>query len=106
MGKYDVFLIEKPGINGLTKAEVMDIFDSLNGDEAYPLEVFNPNGESSAMGFITKAGADKINHSYYGNDEFEDKGLYQFIAKILGDMDLENPLGTYSFEGLKIFMSR
>ena len=36
---YDIVLIEKPGELGLTKAEVMDMCDSLNGDEAYPSQL-------------------------------------------------------------------
>lgn len=49
---YDIVLIEKPGELGLTKAEVMDMYDSLNGDEAYPIEIYNCGGGSSAMGFF------------------------------------------------------
>lgn len=107
MINFDVFLIRKYGTKGLTKAETMDIFNSLNGEEAYPIEVYNPNGENSAMGFITREGAAKIDYSYHGID---DDGLYEFIAKVLIDMDeddeLANPLGFYEFQGLKILIRR
>ena len=93
-------LIEKPGVSGLTKAEVMDMYDSLNGEEAYPIEIYNCNGESSAMGFITATAADTIDYDY------EASGLNAFIGGILGDMDLENPLGNYRFKGLSILLRR
>lgn len=97
---YDIVLIEKPGESGLTKAEVMDMYDSLNGDEAYPIEIYNCSGESSAMGFISTAAAEAINYDY------EASGYPKFVGKILGDMTLESPLGIYEFKGLKILLTR
>ena len=97
--KFDVFLIEKYGTKGLTKSEVMDMFDSLNEDEAYPIEIPNFNGESSAMGFITASGAEKLDYDY-------DNGFNQFVGDILADMELESPNSIYEFEGLKIFLTR
>lgn len=97
---YDIVLIEKPGELGLTKAEVMDMYDSLNGDEAYPIEIYNCGGGSSAMGFISAIAAETIDYDY------EASGLNKFIGEILGDVTLENPLGVYEFEGLKIFLTR
>ena len=97
---YDIVLIEKPGELGLTKAEVMDMYDSLNGDEAYPIEIYNCNSESSAMGFISTAAAETIDYDY------EASGLNAFVGEILGDMALESPLGVYKFKGLKIFLTR
>ena len=95
---YDIVLIEKPGELGLTKTEVMDMYDSLNGDEAYPIEIYNCSGESSAMGFISTAAAETI--------DYEASGLNAFVGEILGDMALESPLGVYKFKGLKIFLTR
>lgn len=97
---YDVVLLEKPSQTGLTKADVMDMYDSLNGEDAYPLEILNPNGGSAAMGFISVISAETIDYA------FEGSGLYDFIARILDDMDLENPLGTYRFKGLRILLTR
>lgn len=97
---YDIVLIEKPGELGLTKAEVMDIYDSLNGDGAYPIEIYNCSGESSAMGFISTAAAETVDYDY------EASGLNAFVGEILGDMALESPLGVYEFKGLKIFLTR
>lgn len=97
---YDIVLIEKPGESGLTKAEVMDIYDSLNGDEAYPIEIYNRSGESSAMGFISTTAAETIDYDY------EASGLNTFVGEILGDMALESPLGAYEFKGLKIILTR
>ena len=97
--KFDVILIEKPGTKGLKRSEVMDMFDSLNEDNAYPIEIPNSNGESSAMGFITASGAEKIDYDY-------DDGFNQFVGDILADMELESPDGTYEFEGLRIFITR
>lgn len=97
---YDIVLIEKPGELGLTKAKVMDMYDSLNGDEAYPIEIYNCSGESSAMGFISTAAAETIDYDY------EASGLNTFVGKILEDTTLESPLGVYEFKELKIFLTR
>ena len=88
---YDAVLIEKPGELGLTKAEVMDVYDSLNGDEAYPIEIYNCGGGSSAMGFISTIAAETIDYDY------EASGLNKLIGEILG---------VYEFKGLKIFLTR
>lgn len=103
--KFDVFLLEKSIPDGLTKSEVMNMFDSLNDEEAYPVEIENLNGESTAMGFITASGAEKIDYDYDGTFS-KTEGLNQFIGNILADMKLESANGIYSFKGLLIFLSR
>lgn len=57
---YDVVLIEKPVGCGLKKTEVLDIFDTLTSDEAYPVEIEAEKHESSAMGLITTQAAEKL----------------------------------------------
>lgn len=98
MTQFDVVFLEKPGITGLTKTEMMDLFDMLAENEAYPLEIGNPCGDSTAMGVITPAAADRLDYDY---DE-----LTKFIQKILGDMERESEDGYYEFKGLRIYLSR
>lgn len=95
---FGITLVEKPNVDGLTKAEVMEMYDQMNGDEAYPLEI---NGsESSAMGFITPEAAEILNYDY------QESGLNDFVAVILDDMNNESEDGTYEFRGIRIHLSR
>ena len=95
---YDVVLIEKPVGYGLKKAEVMDLFDTLTSDEAYPIEIEAEKHESSAMGLITIQAAETLDFNY--------AELSHFVAAILDDMDLENDSFSYDFRGVAIFLSR
>lgn len=96
--KFDIALLEKPGNEGLTKANCMDLYDMLNEPEGYPIEIPNTMGESSAMGFITPFAAEKINYEY--------KGLTKYLQEILGDMEKETENGCYVWNQLNIYMSR
>ena len=73
----------------------------LSGLEAYPLEIGDVNGNSTAMGFITPEAAEKLDYEY---DQKSELGL--FISSILDDMDKESEDGTYVFKDLRIWMSR
>ena len=95
----DIALIERQDIDGLTKPEVMDLFDMLSGTEAMPLEI---SGNSSvAMGFITTYAANKLNYQYG-----DGSALASYLSLILNDMNNESADGFYEFEGLSIWMSR
>ena len=100
--KYDIVLREKPFINGLTKDDAIELFDKVNDEEAYPIEVYAKYHESSAMGFITPYAAGLVGYDYSG----EESGLRDFIAEILDDMNLENESHVYEFKGLKIWLDR
>lgn len=95
---FGITLVEKPNVDGLTKAEVMEMYDQMNGDEAYPLEI--SGCETSAMGFITPEAAEILDYDY------EDSGLNDFVAVILDDMNNESEDGTYEFRGIRIHLSR
>lgn len=95
---FGITLIEKPNVDGLTKAEVMEMYDQMNGDEAYPLEI--SGCETSAMGFITPEAAEILNYDY------QESGLNDFVAVILDDMNNESEDGTYEFRGIRIHLSR
>lgn len=95
---FDVAFLEKSCVDGLTRSEAMDLYDMLSENEAYPIEIENPYGESSAMGFITPSASEKM--------DYDHKGLDQFVGKILGDINLENENGVYEFQGLRIYLSR
>lgn len=97
---YGLVLIEKCCTDGLTKAEVMDIFDMLDSNEAYPVELSAYAQESSAMGFITPKAAELIDYDY------EYSGLHNYIALILDDVNREEDSCEYEFKGIKIWLSR
>ena len=46
---YGLVLREKYGTDGITKTDVMDMFDMLDGTEAYPIELSAYAQESSAI---------------------------------------------------------
>ena len=100
-GYFEIALIEKPGCEGLSKSEVMDLHDMLSRPEAFPIEISDVNGNSSAMGFITPQAAEELQYEYDQNSE-----LGQFIASILDDMSKESENGEYAFKDLRIWMSR
>ena len=78
--EYNIVLKEKPLDEGLTKEEVMDMFDLLSGAEAIPIEI---QGESSsAMGFINLTDAEYMNYDY--------TALEDYISGILNDMEKED----------------
>lgn len=95
---FEITLIEKPNVDGLTKAEIMEMYDQMNGDEAYPLEI--RGCETSAMGFITPEAAKILDYDY------EDSGLNDFVSVILGNVNNEPEDGTYEFRGIRIHLSR
>ena len=100
-GCFEVALIEKPGCEGLTKSEVMDLYDMLSQSEAFPVEIGDVNGNSAAMGFITPQAAEELDYMYG-----QDSELGEFISSILDDMHNESDDCIYSFKNLKIWMSR
>jgi len=101
VGYFEIALIEKPIGEGLTKLEVMDLYDMLSTSEAFPVDIGDVNGNSSAMGFITPQAAEDLRYEYG-----QDSELGQFISSILDDMDKESEDSTYVFKDLRIWMSR
>lgn len=95
---FGITLVEKYNVDGLTKAEVMKMYDQMNGDEAYPLEI--SGCETSAMGFITPEAAEILDYDY------QESGLNDFVTVILDDMNNESEDGTYEFRGIRIHLSR
>ena len=100
MEGFGIVLKENNCLDGLTKSDVIDLFDMLNGTEAYLIELQAKICESVAMGFITPEAADILDYDY------ETSGLHDFIANILDDMELENDNHIYEFKGIKIWLSR
>lgn len=97
---YGLVLREKYGTDGISKTDVMDMFDMLDSDEVYPIELSANAQESSAMGFITAEAAELIEYDY------EYSGLHGYIALILDDMCRECDDCEYEFKGIKIWLSR
>ena len=98
---FEIALIEKPECEGLTRSEVIDLYDMLSIPEAFPIEIGDINGNSSAMGFITPQAAEDLRYEYG-----QDSELGQFISSILDDMNKESEDDTYVFKNLRIWMSR
>lgn len=97
---YGIVLREKEFTNGLTRNDVIDLFDMLNNTEAYPIELEARYHECSAMGFVTPEVAELFDYDY------EESGLHDFIANILDDMENESDDCEYEFKGIKIWLSR
>ena len=98
--EFNIVLKEKPHDEGLTKAEVMDLYDMLSGVEAIPIEI---QGEySTAMGFINLTDAEFMNYDY--------SNLESYIQEILNDMEKENEDCEYQIDTncgySTIYMSR
>lgn len=97
---YGIVLREKELTCGLSKNDVIDLFDMLNDIEAYPIELEAKEHECSAMGFITPGAAELLDYDY------ETSGLHDFIADILDDMNNESENCEYVFSGIRIWLSR
>lgn len=97
---YGIALREKEFEYGLSRNDIIDLFDMLGGLEVYPIELLCKECLSSAMGFITTEAAYSLDYDY------ERSGLHDFIANILNDMDNETEDCTYEFKGIKIWLSR
>lgn len=95
---FDVVLLEKEGIDGLSMDDILDLFPRLKEHEAYPIELEALEHESVAMGFITPTAAESLDYEY--------KDLRIFIAGILDDMEKESANGQYEFQTLHIYLSR
>lgn len=98
--KYGIVLKEKPFLEGLSREDVIGLFDILDDTQAYPIELEAKRCESSAMGFISPEVADYFEYDY------NTSGLRDFIATILEDMNNESDTFEYEFKGIKIWMSR
>lgn len=98
--RFDVVLLEKPMEDGLTKDEILKMYDILSGTEGYPIEHWG-SGASVAMGFITPNASEELHGEYEHNS-----ALGAFIASILDDMNKETEDGVYEFKGLRIWMRR
>lgn len=87
---YGIMLREKELDGALTREEVTELFDGLNGLSAIPVEFQGEFG--AAMGFINLTDAELIDYEYGPDTE-----LYNFIKSILDDMEEETPTGEYVF---------
>lgn len=90
--KYDVVLCECIGNKGLNKAIVTKMADMLNDGEFYPVEFYADYVEASAIGFISRTVAEKLQFDY---DELK--------AHIGGILDKEHKK-VYEIDGVKIFI--
>lgn len=95
---FDIALREKDLDSGLTKTDILDLYEMVKEEECYPVEFL---GEfSAAMGFISTGAAEMLNYDY------ETSGLADFIKGILNNMERENADSSYKFQNLKVWISR
>ena len=98
--KYDLVLLEKPGEDGLTPADIMSLLPCCRGSYLFPVEFEAREHESTAIGFMSDWMARALEYDY------ERSGLHDFIAVILDDMRLENENGEYSFGPFSVWLGR
>lgn len=99
MKKYDVVLIQKPCLEGITKKEVEQLYELLKSEDAYMVDIGDDNGNACALGLISPKASENLSYLHTQDSEFG-----QFIAGILGDTTKESANSEYSFEGLSIWM--
>ena len=97
---YGIALRKTELVAGLTRNDVVDLFDMLDSNQAYPIELMAREKEHSAQGFITPEAAKELEY------EYEESGLRDFIADILdGNVEVEGDNSTFWFKGIKIWLS-
>lgn len=98
MKKYGVVLKEKCGAEGLTREEMSELLDILEGEQMFPLDLEAREHECAAEGFINPYCAGILDYDY------ESSGFHDFIAGILDDMDNESENNEYEYwyNGCKI----
>lgn len=91
---FELVLHEKSAADadGLIRSEAINLIDMLSGKEFFPIKIEAKYHESTAIGFITRDFADKLNFDYEGS------GLNAFIANILDDMNNEHNDCIYTFK--------
>lgn len=92
---YDVVLMERPLDDGLTKIEITELLEKINGS-VIPLDIVGDY--SAAMGFITFDAADLLNYDF-------DK-ISEYVKSIINDMKKESEDCTYKFDVVTIWLSR
>lgn len=96
--KYDLVLTEKEAETGLDWSDTVRMIGMLSEKEWFPIEIMAKEHECSAMGFIGRKAAEKLEYDYRAS------GLNDYVAEILDDLDMEDDTHEYEFNGLKIWM--
>ena len=94
--KYDVVLVEKPEPQGMTAEDVNVLIGMLREESFFPVEFPSLNWDSSAMGFVGKDAANRIDYDY------KESGLEDFVGRILSDINLTSESREYEFKGLAV----
>lgn len=97
---FGIALREKECNDGLNRNDVLELFDLLDSENVYPIEILAKEQENSAMGFITVDAANTLDFDY------ESSGLISFISSILDDTKKESTDHCYEFKGIKIWLDR
>ena len=100
--KYDAVFIEKECMSGLTIDEITHIYELLNQNAGFPMEIYNTGAESSAMGFITPCGFDKLVN--INNDDEDD--FREYMSTILATRNREQTDCEYDFGDIKVYLKR
>lgn len=95
---YDIVLIEKESLTGLTKEDIKFLFEKCNDLAVFPVQYSGKKYSNVALGFISEEAADKIDYCYD-----LDSALNDFIALIL---DETYTTCEFEFCKLSVFMLR
>ena len=96
----DIALILKTGSFGLTKTETIQLLERLPDEEFFPLELNFDDYDISAIGFVTKSTAEKLEYDY------EQSGLMDFIKLYLEMMDVADIMpNNISLKGVSIYIA-
>jgi len=88
MKEYNIILKQKPLDEGITLAELTEMYGMLSGVDALPLDI---QGEhSAAIGIINLFDAELM--------DYDLSSLERFIKEILDDMEKESPDGIYEID--------
>lgn len=96
--KYGIALKNKYGVDGLTLNDTIELFDMLDNEKAFPIELQAIEKETSAMGFISPEAAKVLEYDY------EHSGLHTFVANILDETIEKTEKNNYEFKGVKIYL--
>ena len=91
---YDIVLIKKPYIEGITREETSSLWELLEDDiEVLPIEIEDGEAACSVMGFITVDAASMLNYDY------NNSGLKDFVIVAMNCGD-----NYFNFNGINIYL--
>ena len=94
---YGLVLMEKYGVEGISKNDAITMFNLLEDDDAFPIELSALERECVALGLISAKAATVIEYDYIAS------GLRDYIASVLDNYATRRSK-TLNFKGIKILL--